>query len=38
MEDRERCMQAGMNAYLSKPINGKALLSTIAEVHVGADS
>ncbi|MDM8552373.1 ATP-binding protein [Desulfobacterales bacterium HSG2] len=28
-EDYERCIRAGMNDYLSKPINGAELLSTI---------
>jgi CheY-like chemotaxis protein len=30
--DRERCMAAGMDAYVSKPIRGAALLEMIANV------
>jgi PAS domain S-box-containing protein len=29
--DRERCFEAGMDAYISKPINPEELFSTIAE-------
>jgi two-component system sensor histidine kinase/response regulator len=27
--DRERCMEAGMDDYISKPINARALLSLV---------
>jgi len=30
--DRERCLDAGMNAYLSKPIDSKKLFATLAEL------
>jgi CheY-like chemotaxis protein len=29
-QDRERCLSAGMNAYLTKPIQSKVLFATIA--------
>ena len=32
-EDRERCLHAGMDEYLSKPISGKSLAATIADVY-----
>jgi len=31
-DDRERCLKAGMDAYLSKPIQPEELLKTIAEL------
>ncbi len=33
--DRERCLEAGMDNYISKPIRGRQLLATIAEVLNG---
>jgi CheY-like chemotaxis protein len=30
--DRERCLRAGMDEYVSKPLNGKQLADTIAQV------
>ena len=32
-EDREHCLQAGMDEYLSKPINGKQLATTVIQVY-----
>ena len=32
--DRERCLEAGMDAYIAKPIRAKKLLQTIEEVLV----
>ncbi len=32
--DRERCLQAGMNDYLPKPVRGPALLETVQR-HIG---
>jgi CheY-like chemotaxis protein len=32
-EDRERCLHAGMDEYLSKPISGKKLTAVIAQVY-----
>jgi PAS domain S-box-containing protein len=34
--DRERCLAAGMDAYLSKPVQGAQLLRAIAEFFPGA--
>lgn len=31
--DRERCLQAGMDGYVSKPFNGQEMLEQIAEVY-----
>lgn len=31
--DRERCVEAGMDAYVAKPIRIKELLATVARVH-----
>jgi signal transduction histidine kinase/CheY-like chemotaxis protein len=33
--DRERCVAAGMDGYITKPINGRALEETIATVLLG---
>jgi CheY-like chemotaxis protein len=30
--DRERCLEAGMDGYVTKPINASKLLQAIAEV------
>ncbi|MGO9342980.1 MAG: response regulator, partial [Acidimicrobiales bacterium] len=31
LEDRRRCLEAGMDAYLAKPVNKEALLSLVAQ-------
>ena len=31
--DRERCLDAGMDNYIAKPIHGPALLDLVAEYH-----
>ena len=36
--DRERCLKAGMDAYLSKPIQSKALYETVEGVAVASRS
>jgi len=33
--DRKRCLEAGMNDYISKPISGKALIEVIERVIPG---
>jgi CheY-like chemotaxis protein len=35
-EDRQRCLEAGMDGYVSKPINTEALFAAIAGVCVNA--
>ncbi|MEQ1634941.1 MAG: response regulator, partial [Planctomycetota bacterium] len=34
-EDEQRCLAAGMNAFLHKPINRAKLVSALAAVHIG---
>ena len=36
--DRDRCIEAGMDGYLSKPIRTEDLLKAIAEVYAKARS
>lgn len=36
--DRERCLEAGANAYLAKPVNTHALLAAIAAVRIDSDA
>jgi len=36
--DRERCLQAGMDGYISKPINGRELEKAIAGALYGRDA
>ncbi len=36
--DRERCLAAGMNEYLTKPIEGETLLTAVARVTSGPDT
>jgi two-component system sensor histidine kinase/response regulator len=33
--DRERCLRAGMDDYISKPLNSKQLMETIDQVMNG---
>jgi CheY-like chemotaxis protein len=35
--DRERCLSAGMDGYLSKPLNTSALIATIEDLVAPAD-
>jgi len=35
-DDRERCIQAGMDGYISKPVNADELCQAIADVLNGA--
>jgi CheY-like chemotaxis protein len=33
-EDEQRCLAAGMNAFLHKPINRAKLVTALAAVHI----
>jgi CheY-like chemotaxis protein len=37
MGDRERCLQAGMDAYISKPLSVKDLVATIEGLLLSVD-
>lgn len=37
-EDAKKCMEAGMNAHLAKPLDVKKLMSTIARLSASSGS
>src|SRR5205807_252665 len=37
-EDRERCLEVGMDAYLAKPFHSQALLATMADALANASA
>jgi hypothetical protein len=32
--DKQRCLDAGMNAFLSKPFNAQDLLNVLEQLHI----